>query len=67
MRNLCRGAFAILLCTLSLAGVACSQEDEPLSILYDSNQSGNYEMYRMNADGSGVTILGSHPADDYSG
>ena len=35
-------------------------------IAFASNKDGNYEIYTMNADGSGVKRLSYHPADDLS-
>ena len=35
-------------------------------ILFSSNRNGNYEIYVMNLDGSGVTRLTDNPADDFS-
>ena len=35
-------------------------------IAFNSNRDGNYEIYVMNADGSGLTRLTHHDADDYA-
>jgi TolB protein len=35
-------------------------------ILFSSNRAGNYEIYVIKVDGSGVTRLTDNPADDFS-
>ena len=35
-------------------------------ILFSSNLSGNFEIYAMNANGSGIIRLTENPADDVS-
>jgi Tol biopolymer transport system component len=62
----------VLVGILALAAVACdSGEDTGTNgsssgkIAFASDRDGNYEIYFMNADGTGQTRLTRNSADDY--
>jgi TolB protein len=45
-------------------GVAAAWSPDGSKIAFDSSRSGNYEIYVMNADGTGQTNVTDNPADD---
>jgi TolB protein len=47
-----------------LALFACGGGPGPERIAFSSNRDGNYEVYIMNADGSGQTNLTNNPGED---
>src|SRR3989475_2137024 len=63
--NSCRDAVPPLAPTISRPRF--SQVQGPLEgkITFQSNRNGNFDIFVMNADGSGVTQLTSHPFDEY--
>jgi len=44
--------------------VAAAWSPDGSKIAFDSSRSGNYEIYVMNADGTGQTNVTDNPADD---
>jgi TolB protein len=49
---------------LPLMGVGEHGGFAPASVVFCSNRDGNAQIYRMNADGSGQTLLAGSPAED---
>ena len=49
-----------------LLASACGDGGQPGRIAFDSDRDGNFEVYVMNTDGSGLTRLTSNPAGDGS-
>ena len=39
--------------------------EEFSKIAFESSRDGNYEIYIMNSDGSGIYNLTNHPSDDW--
>jgi Tol biopolymer transport system component len=66
---------SLVIAVLSVSAVALVGVKKPAEatmpgangkIAFASNRDGNYEIYTMNADGSGLVNLTNHPADDRS-
>ena len=56
--------FAVLIAVIASVGVLTAVPQEHSRIAFHSNRDGNWEIYVMNADGSGQTRLTDNLAGD---
>ena len=63
--NSCRDAVPPLAPTISRPRFSQVQGPLESKITFQSNRNGNFDIFVMNADGSGVTQLTNSPADEF--